>query len=253
MFIFRIALRLFASLLCLVFCFTVPVSAESSTAYQQNAIIVAQASCASCGAQLDPVLLLESEGGNKKANSSVLTDSLWGNLILELAYERDPELRKFAKRGKLINLGTTSAVMGIAAGTLAQGITALCVINPPPGKPDSYAPLNVGVALSGATMLVMSGRLYMGHKLAVAIQKKQFYLRDQVQSILAHMESSQGNCEVARGQLKNLIGSRACNEWVQLWQSSHKLAINPDRQISLNTPLKDRMVEAILPRAVGEQ
>lgn len=243
---------IYCLLLGAVYSLALPAGAESvlSSSGGEQKLLLAQAGCASCGAQLDPALLVEASSG-KKANTSVLTDSLWGNLILELAYERDPELSKLARRGKLLNFGTTSAVMGIAAGTLAQGITALRVINPPPGKPDSYAPLNVGVALSGATILVMSGRIYIGHRLAKAIQQKQIRLRDNVQSILAHMESSQGSCAVARNQLQELIGARACNEWVQLWQSSHKLALLPNKSISVDTSIKDQMVEAALTRTAG--
>ncbi len=195
-------------------------------------ILIAQASCATCGAELVPAILLAT-GGREQKNQSLLTDSLWGNLILELAYDRDPELSKLGKSVRLMNFGTTASVFGIAGGTLAQGISALYVLNPPAGKPDSYAPLNLGVALSGATMLVLASRVYLGHKLAKHIQQQQLQIKNQVQTALVHLEHSDGQCDEARAQLKNLIGQRACNEWIQLWQSSHKLASKDDRRISL--------------------
>ena len=64
-----------------------------------------------------------------KRTSSLITDSLWGNLILEMAYQRDPEIKKIAKRLNLVNFGTMTAITGVAAGgTLAQGIIALSVL-----------------------------------------------------------------------------------------------------------------------------
>jgi len=208
---------------------------------QNDELLLASNACASCGAQLLPLAV--AGVGKAGKNKSFLTDSLWGNLILELAYDRDPELSKLAKRARLMNFGTAASVFGIAGGTLAQGISALYVLNPPDGVKDSYAPLNVGVALSGATMLVMAARLLAGHQLAKHIGQRQIQIRDRVQAILAHLESSQGHCASARTQLQDLIGERACNEWIQLWQSSHQLADANGRRISLRTNT--------LPKAAG--
>jgi hypothetical protein len=203
-------------------------------------VLIAQASCAACGAELLPAALLAADIKDHR-NQSLLTDSLWGNLILELAYDRDPELGKLGKSVRLMNLGTTTSVFGIAGGTLAQGISALYVINPPPGKPDSYAPLNLGVALSGVTMLVLASRVYLGHKLAKHIQQQQLQIKNRVQGALAHLEHSDGQCQSAQSELKDLVGERACREWIQLWQSSHKLAGKDDRRISLRTDLQTKI------------
>lgn len=214
-----------------------------TTRDNDDQLLLASNACESCGAPLLPVAVAGI--GKKGKNKSLLTDSLWGNLILELAYDRDPELSKLAKRVKLMNFGTTTSVLGIAGGTLAQGISALYVLNPPDGQKDSYAPLNVGVALSGATMLVMAARLFVGHELAKHIQQRQILIRDRVQSVLAHLEHSDAQCTVARSQLQDLIGERACNEWVQLWQSSHKLAQNNSRRVSLHTDAQPNIAERL--------
>jgi len=204
----------------------------AKTSKEDKHVLIAQANCATCGAELVPAVLLAT-GGKEQKNQSLLTDSLWGNLILELAYDRDPELSKLGKSVRMMNFGTTTSVFGIAGGTLAQGISALYVLNPPAGKPDSYAPLNLGVALSSVTMLVLASRVYLGHKLAKHILQQQMQIKGRVQTALAHLERSDGQCDEARAQLKDLIGQRACNEWIQLWQSSHKLASKDDRKISL--------------------
>lgn len=197
-------------------------------------ILIAQAACASCGAEaLDPIVLMAADK-HKGNSASVLTDSLWGNLILELAYQRDPELQKIARRLKLVNLGTTLAISGIAGGTLAQGISALYVINPPAGVPDSYAPLELGVALSSATILAFIARTYCNHNLEHHIVLRQLEIKARVESVLSHMEHCQAACPEARKQLIELVGERACREWVQLWQSSHQVAMSVPPSVTLN-------------------
>lgn len=188
--------------------------------------------CDSCGVELGVAVASADIIEDARRKKSLLTDSLWGNLILELAYDRDPMLGKLARRVRLMNFGTRAAVFGIAGGTLAQGISALYVLNPPDGKPDSYAPLNIGVALSGATMALMAARVLFGHRLAKRIKNRQLSIRDRVERVLAHLESSHGRCSKARSQLEEIIGKRACNEWLQLWRSSHRLADVEDRHIS---------------------
>jgi hypothetical protein len=192
--------------------------------------------CESCGAPLAAAVAGDlALTSTKSKGKSLLTDSLWGNLILELAYERDSELSKLAKKVKLMNAATTVSVLGLAAATLAQGITALYVLNPPNGAPDSYAPLNVGVATSSAMIGVMAARLYCGHKLAQHLQQRQIQIRDRVQTVLAHVEYSRGECVAAKAQLTALIGTRASNEWMQLWQSSHQKLAGTTPHISLHT------------------
>src|ERR1700734_1159752 len=62
---------------------------------------IAQVIAAGGTAQLNPVTLMTTSSRRKDA--SPLADSLWGNLILELAYERDQGLKKIAKRIKIAN------------------------------------------------------------------------------------------------------------------------------------------------------
>jgi hypothetical protein len=219
--------------------------AQEPTNQKQSKVLLASA-CPACGApELATIALAVDSTTGKGKKKSLLTDSLWGNLILELAYDRDPELSKLAKRVRLLNGATTASVFGIAGGTLAQGISALYVLNPPNGGPDSYAPLFLGTALSGTTMIIIGARAYLGHQLAKHIEQRQIQLRDRVQNILSHLEYSQGQCQDARQQLKELIGERACSEWIQLWQSSHKLAQSNDKQISINNMGQTKIAEAV--------
>lgn len=191
--------------------------------------------CAICGCSESCAGSACTNNHKKPQDASLLTDSLWGNLILELAYERDTQLSRLAKKVKLMNFATTTSVLGIAGATLAQSISAVYVLNQPSGVPDSYAPLNVGLATSGAMIALIAARLYCGHQLGKHIRQRQFQIKGRVESILAHLEYSQAQCTLAQAQLEDLIGQRASNEWIQLWESSHKMVANNGQHIGLDT------------------
>lgn len=201
---------------------------------EEPPIILAQAaSCATCGTSLDPLLLMDA--GSKKKDKSLLTDSLWGNLILEMAYQRDKGLQKLARRMNIVNYGTMASIGAIAGGTLAQGIVALGTLNPPEGHLDSYSPGIIGTTLSTATILTFVARMYFNHHMQKAVEDRQIAIRTKVEGVLNHLERSDAKCVDAHKELTELIGERACKEWVQLWQSSHQLAMTqPPPRITLN-------------------
>jgi hypothetical protein len=198
-------------------------------------ILIAQASasCTACGSILDPVLLMGS--ASQKKNKSLLTDSLWGNLILELAYQRDKEMAKLGKRMNLVNLGTNASIGAIAVGTLGQGVAALGTLNPPTGHEDSYGPGILGTTLSTVTIMTFAARMYFNHKMQKDVQDRQIAIRTQVESVLNHLERSDSKCPDAQKDLTELIGERASREWLQLWQSSHQLAMTHAPRVTLNT------------------
>lgn len=171
--------------------------------------------------------------GKKSKRELLITDSLWGNLILDLAYQRDDRLHALAKQMGFVNAGTTFAIAGIAGGTLAQGIIALSVINPPAGQSDSYLPGAIGTGMSGLTLIALGARTGASHVLTKQIRKRQLEIKHQVESVLAQIEQTGGDSPTARTELISLIGERASNEWLQLWRSSNKLAMSPQ---PLETP-----------------
>ena len=199
---------------------------------EAETILIAQAaSCATCGTVLDPLLLVGS--GGKKKNKALLTDSLWGNLILEMAYQRDEQLKKLAKRMNIVNFGTLASIGTIAGGTLSQGVIALGTLNPPAGHEDSYTPGIIGVTLSTATILTFVARMYFNHKMQTDVQDRQIAIKTKVEAVLDHLERSESKCADAQKDLTALIGDRACHEWLQLWQSSHKLALSQPPRITM--------------------
>jgi hypothetical protein len=155
---------------------------------------------------------------------------------LDLAYQRDPKLKKYAKRLNLVNLGTIGAITGIAGGTLAQGIIALSVLNPPDPKSDSYLPGAIGIGFSGMTILTFAGRTVLNQVIAKSLRNRQLEIKHQVESILAKIEESHGENPEAQAQLIALIGERASNEWLQLWRSSNVIATVKQPKISVVTP-----------------
>jgi hypothetical protein len=203
--------------------------AQNAASDVQPALIAA-VGCSTCGANLEAISLLATTPQTK--GESLLTDSLWGNLILEMAYQRDKELQKIAKKMNLVSMGTLGAIGAISAGTLAQGIDALIVLNPHDGHQDSYSPGIVGVAMSSVTILTFMSRFYFNHRFQKQIKDRQIAVKHKVESVLNHMEQCDAKCTDAQKQLTEMIGPRACREWVQLYQSSHKLAMSTPRQIS---------------------
>jgi hypothetical protein len=234
-FLKQFAARANALFLCaLVFC-QLPASAQSLGDRSDGAppVLVAQATPGVTAAEVAGVAAVGSMATKKQKGELLLTDSLWGNLILDLAYQRDPHLRKLAKRLNLVNLGTMGAVTGIAGGTLAQGIIALSVLNPPDPKSDSYLPGAIGVGFSGITILTFAGRAALNQVLAKNMRKRQLDIKHQVESILAKIEASHGENPEAQSELIALIGERATNEWLQLWRSSNVVASVKQPKISL--------------------
>jgi hypothetical protein len=170
--------------------------------------------------------------GKKQKNEPLITDSLWGNLVLDMAYQRDAEIKKLVKRLNLVNLGTMGTIAAVAGGTLAQGIIALSVINPPPPQHDSYLPLGIGAGMSGLTLVAFAGRAALNHCLMTRMRNRQLVIKHKVETILAQFESSHGENAEAETELTGLIGKRAANEWAQLWRSSNMLASTKQPNIS---------------------
>jgi len=215
-----------------------PIKARAASAakqidYSQNAVLVAQ-SGSTTGPTIGNVALAGASLGKRLKGELLITDSLWGNLILDLAYQRDQELRQIAKRLNIVNLGTMVAITGIAGGTLAQGIITLATLNPPPPKSDSYLPGGLGVGFAGLTLLTFAARTAVNQVLAKQLRNRQLEIKHKVESILARIESTQGEDQEARNDLTALVGPRATNEWLQLWRSSNVIASLKQPKVSLS-------------------
>ncbi len=188
--------------------------------------------CGTCGCEASTVAAIEGTTVGHR-DSSLLTDSLWGNLILEMAYQRDKKIEKLAKKLGIVNMATMAAVLGIAGGSIGQGIAALATLNPSEGHLDSYAPGIVGVSIGSATLMTFAARIYFSRKYGKQLKTRQLAIKGQIEEILNHLEYSQAKCPDVHKELAELIGERATGEFLQLWQSSHQLASNPNNSISM--------------------
>lgn len=205
--------------------------------------------------------LLGTESGG--ASSEALSDSLWGNLLLQMAYTRDKQLGRSAKKMKLTDNLTLGAIYGIAGVSLAQSVTGLATLNSgghghgttlPAGPEstasadpdaaegavaehhhdthaaadshehhDSYAPGILGLISSGSTLVALGMRFYFGHRYGKQIKQRQKEIKSKVEDILARLEKGESTSQV-KADLEPLVGPRAMREFSQLWQASHQLA-----------------------------
>jgi hypothetical protein len=196
----------------------------------KSPVLIAQAGTA---AEVADIAAVGGVISKKQKNEPLITDSLWGNLILDMAYQRDPEIKKTMKQLNLVNLGTMGAISAIAGGTLAQGIITLATLNPPEPLHDSYLPGALGIGFSGITLVTFASRAAINHCLVKKMRVRQLAIKHQVETILTQFESSRGDNAGAQADLTTLIGERATKEWVQLWRSSNVLATVKQPNISL--------------------
>jgi hypothetical protein len=189
---------------------------------KDNAPLIAQSSI------LGPITAAGAPTTRKKKRS-IITDSLWGNLILELAYDKDPVLHKLSTGLKLANFATSFGVTAIAGGTLFQGIYALAAINPPDGHQDSYVPGITAITLASCTLATIISRQVVTHELSSHIRKRQYMLRDKVETLLAKLEETHCKDIASTSELADLIGNRAADEWIHMWRGTHRLSTEAHR------------------------
>lgn len=178
--------------------------------------------CATCGcSELCPLSMVK---GDEEQKVDQLSESLWGNIILKMAYKRDPEMQKLTKHMRGANNFTSGAVASTVGLTFAQNIVSEYTVNPPPGYQDTYLPGALGLAASGLVNVVFDGSLLINWRLKKKIHDRQELIRKRVEAILSHLEFSQTSCPEAQVELTSIIGGRAASDCIQLWRSSHAIA-----------------------------
>ncbi|MBS1993500.1 MAG: hypothetical protein JSS83_23455 [Cyanobacteria bacterium SZAS LIN-3] len=192
---------------------------------------IAAYACATCGcSEVCPLTAMDSEGGPK---STLLSESIWGNIILKMAYARDPEILRLNSKLKKFNLGYSTSLAGIAAGTMGQSIVSMATLNPPEGVIDSYAPGSVGLGLGSGLLVILAGGPIITHHYNKKLKARQTEIKQKVETILQRLEYSRENIPVdAEKELAEIVGERGARECVQLWQSSHQLAVTAAPRIS---------------------
>lgn len=170
-----------------------------------------------------------------KVDYNSVTESLWGNLLLSMAYQRDPELQKLVKKLNRVNTFTLASVAGVSALGLAQSINALSNTGPQtinitpahhPGGHDhvhvpaeSKTPSTLGIIGSGATLVTLGIRTVLNKRYNSKLAKRQAQIQHRIAEILSLMEN--GNRSAAQHQLTGLVGARATGEFLQIWDATH--------------------------------
>jgi hypothetical protein len=167
------------------------------------------------------------------------SDSLWGNLLLSMAYQRDPELQKLIKRMGHVNTVTLLSVAGVSGLALAQSIYSYRQIEPKvydvtpahhAGGHDhihmaeeSRIPSTLGIIGSGATMLTLGVRAVANLRYGKKIQHRQQAIIRRIDNILGRLEEGASPALIEL-DLSQLVGARACSEFLALWRSVHSQA-----------------------------
>lgn len=169
-----------------------------------------------------------------QASKTLLSESLWGNLLLSMAYQRDAKIQKYTRNLGQVNTFTLLSVAGVSALGLTQSIIALNSAHGPRflevedhdgdlhahQKADSRVPATLGIIGSSATIATLGVKALLdgvyGHKLA----KRQGELQEAVGGILQALKAGTPFQEIS-GPLSALIGETATQEFQSLWQATH--------------------------------
>jgi hypothetical protein len=192
---------------------------------------LAALACATCGcSELCPLSMVQETAGDDK-NSVTLGDSLWGNIILKMAYQRDTQIQKMAKHLKGANNLTNGAIYTAAAGTLSQNVVSLAVLNPDQGN-DSYLPGSIGLGLSGVLNIALDGGMLINWRIKKKIKARQLVVKEKVENILNHLEYSDASCPDAQRDLAEIIGERGAADCLKLWRLSHSQIASGTQEVT---------------------
>lgn len=176
--------------------------------------------CATCGcSELCPLCMVRDSETNSR-NTVALSDSLWGSIILKMAYQRDAQIQKLTRHLKGANNLTSGAIYTAVSGTLGQNIVSLAVLNQQQGN-DSYLPGSLGLGLSGLLNIALDSSMLINWHLNKKIKARQLIVKDKVETILNHLEYSEASCPEAQQNLADIIGQRAAADCLKLWRLSH--------------------------------
>lgn len=167
------------------------------------------------------------------ATKSVVSTSLWGNMLLSMAYQMDPELQRIIQKLGRVNAATLLSITGVSGLGLAQSIYALNQVKSQhidveedgaheavhiPA--DSKVPATLGIIGSGVTLATLGLNAVMNKHYSRKLTQQQLAIKERVEHALTHLKSSE-NPEHTRQELVSLVGEEATDEFLSLWQATH--------------------------------
>ena len=192
--------------------------------------------CATCGcSELCPLAMVQDTDTDSKDGTS-LSNSLWGSIILKMAYQRDAQIQKLAKHIKGVNALTSGAIYTTVAGTLSQNILSEALLNPDQGN-DSYLPGGLGLGLSGILNIALDGSMLINWRIKKKIKARQLVINEKVETLLNHLEYSDAYCPDAQRDLAEIIGTQGAADCLKLWRLSHSQIASGGGQ---NTSMLDK-------------
>ncbi len=186
---------------------------------------------------------LDQVSHNDSDGHASLSDSLWVNLALNMAFQRDPEIKKLLKKThRLGQIGQLSA-LGLSGMGLASSILSMATLNAGSASHaegddhdhDSHATERdnptasvIGVVGSGLSLTVLLGQMFFRRRYSKKLEARQHVIQNQVETAIAAIDTNDGQQTLAA-----LIGPVATGELVSLLVHT-----NPTLAPATNTPVK---------------
>ena len=192
---------------------------------------------------IDSLKLAHAEDGNIEFNNSIiaghigqasyhddvehsdLSDSLWVNMALTMAYHRDPVIQKIMKKNhRLAQAGSISAIALSGMG-MSSSILSLATLNSGGGSHSEdehdHGPVErdnptssvIGVVGSGLSLVVLGSQMFFRHRYKKQLLARQQLIKADVEYGIEHITEDLG-----KTKLKQLIGPRATKELIDLFQ-----------------------------------
>lgn len=158
------------------------------------------------------------EGPPNRQTGSPFSDSLWGNLLLSMAYQRDEEIKQISKHLGQIDLLTLTSVASVSGLGLAGGLRTLNCLNK--SDTDPISPTILGIISSGATLGTVGVRTILTYRYRKKLRTRQVAIKNEIEQLLYAMEQERYTHSMHE-QLKALVGERATREFEQIWVTSH--------------------------------
>jgi hypothetical protein len=166
-------------------------------------------------------------------SKTAMSSSLWGNMLLSMAYQLDPEIQRIATKIGRVNALSMLSITGISGLGLAQSIYAYRQIEPKTydvsehdgGHGHVHIPeesrtiSTMGIIGSGATLATLAHTVMSKHY-ARKLTQRQLAIKDRVEQALFELKAGQG-IEHAHQELIALVGEVATEEFMGLWQATH--------------------------------
>lgn len=155
----------------------------------------------------------------------IYSDSLWGNLLLNMAYQRDPLLKKFIRKRNMLGPAIFASTLGIftlntviGAYTMGQAWqSTLLPPNQPGGRHLLVTPNAMVVAAGAMGLLTLGGSTFWFLHYDRKIKERQVFLRKSIDALLVKL-NHEGETPEIRETLGAFVGQQATDEFLRIFK-----------------------------------